>query len=207
MHSTTSLSRFLISWASRSNHLPDYRLPHRKTLLFLAILSCTAGCGAPEQEHRMPESGLAAQSLPAQESWNITLTLSDSGRNSDVVKARHASEYHKGEKKELFVDGGVTVTIYDKKGGKPTVMTAGRGVVHDNQDIEAFDNVIIHTADGTVIQTDYVIRTSHNRKLRSDKRVLITRPTQTIRGSGFESDEDMLHYRIFQASGESESTK
>jgi LPS export ABC transporter protein LptC len=155
----------------------------------------------------VPESGLTAQALPAQESWNITLTLTDSGRNSDVVKARHASEYHQGEKKELFVDGGVTVTIYDRKSGAPTVMTAGRGIVHDNQDIEAFDNVVIHTADGTLIQTDYVIRTSKNRMLRSNKHVIITRPSQTIRGSGFESDEGMLHYRIFQASGESISTK
>jgi len=95
--------------------------------------------------------------------------------------------------------------MFDKNGGAPTVMTAGRGVMHDNQDIEAFDNVVIRSGDGTVIRTEHIVRTSSDKMLRSERFVTITKPSQTIRGYGFESDDAMKRYRIFQASGEAVS--
>jgi LPS export ABC transporter protein LptC len=152
----------------------------------------------------MPTSGLSGQQLPAQESWNITLALSDSGKSRTLISARHASEIHQGEKKEILIDGGISVTIYSKDGA-PTRITAGKGIVHDNQDLEAFDNVIISSSDGTVIRTEHMTRSNQSHMLRSDKAVTITKPSQTIRGSGFESDEAMTHYRIFHASGEAVS--
>jgi len=84
-------------------------------------------------------------------------------------------------------------------------MTAGRAVIHDNQDIEAFDNVVIRSGNGTVVRTDSVIRTDADHMLRSKAFVTIERPGETIRGNGFESDDNMKQYRIFKASGESVS--
>lgn len=133
------------------------------------------------------------------------MALSDSGRAAAVIRAGHAAEYHQGEKKELFIDQGISVTIHDRNGGAPTVITAGRGVVHNNQDIEAFDNVLIRSGDGTSISTEHIVRTSSDRILRSDRYVTITKPSQTIRGYGFESDDAMKRYRIFKASGEAVS--
>jgi LPS export ABC transporter protein LptC len=180
-------------------------LPHLKTFFLLAILLCTAGCGARDKGRPSPASGVSDRELPAQESWNITLAVSDSGRPSSLVRAGHASEYHRGEKRELYIDRGIAVTIYDPQGGAPTYMNAGRGVLHDNQDIEAFDHVLIRSGDGTTISTEHIVRTNSDRMLRSDKYVTITKPSQTIRGYGFESDDAMKRYRIFQASGEAVS--
>jgi LPS export ABC transporter protein LptC len=153
----------------------------------------------------MPTSGLSGQQLPAQESWNVTLALSDSGNSRTLVKARHASEYHQGEKKEIVIDGGISVTIFSRKGDAPTLITAARGIVHDNQDIEAFGDVVIRSGDGTVIRTEHITLTNSDRMLRSDKNVTVTKPSQTVRGYGFESDEAMKRYKIFHASGEAVS--
>lgn len=180
-------------------------MPHLKTCFLLAILSCTAGCGAPEKGRPSSASGTSGESLPAQESWEITLEVSEAGRKSAVVTAGHASEYHQGAKKELLIDRGIRVTMFDRNGGPPTVMSAGRGIMHDNQDIEAFDNVIIRSGDGTVIRTEHIVRSSADRMLRSERYVTITKPSQTIRGYGFESDDAMKRYKIFQASGEAVS--
>ncbi len=135
----------------------------------------------------------------------MTLALSDSGKPRTLISARHAAEYHLGEKKEIMIDGGINVTIFSRKDGTPTYITAGRGVVHDNQDIEAFDNVIIRAGDGTVIRSEHITRNFRDRMIRSDKNVTVTKPTQTVRGSGFESDEAMKRYKIFHASGEAVS--
>jgi LPS export ABC transporter protein LptC len=142
-----------------------------------------------------------AKDMPAQESWNVTIVVSDNGRTKTVVSARHAAEYRQGEKQEIRLDGGVNVQLFNRD-GTATLLTAGRGIVHDNRDIEAFDNVVIRSADGTVIRTEHISRTGSDRMIRSDRYVTITGPTRSIRGYGFESDEAMKRYRIFHASGE-----
>jgi LPS export ABC transporter protein LptC len=149
----------------------------------------------------MPAAAVSTKDMPAQESWNVTLVVSDNGRTKTIVSARHASEYRQGEKQEIRLDGGLNVQLFDRD-GSATLITAGRGIVHDNHDIEAFDNVVIRSADGTVMRTEHIWRTSHDRMIRSDKYVTISGPSRTIRGYGFESDEAMKHYRIFHASGE-----
>jgi LPS export ABC transporter protein LptC len=180
-------------------------LPHLKTIILLAILSCTAGCGAPGKGRPAPASGVSARHLPAQESWDIVVAISDSGRQEASIRAGHAAEYHQDAKKELVIDGGISVTLHDKSGGPPTLMTAGRGILHDNQDIEAFDKVLIRSGDGTTVNTEHIVRTSSDQMLRSEKFVTITKPSQTIRGYGFESDDGMKRYKILQASGEAVS--
>lgn len=179
-------------------------MPYRNALFLLAILACAAGCEAPDKPHT-PAAALHAGRMPAQESWGQTLTVSNNGVETARIVAGHASEYHEEGRKEIVVDGGIRVVISAKDGGPPTVMTAGRGKVHDNNDIEAFDKVVIMTGDGTQIRTDYIMRTAVDRMLRSDRFVTINRPDQTIQGKGFESDEAMKRYRIFQASGEAVS--
>lgn len=173
-----------------------------KSYFLLAILAGTAGCGAPEKGRPSPASASSGEALPSQESWDITLETSNLGIRDAVVRAGHATEYRKGKKKELLFDRGITATIYDRNGGAPTVMTAGHAFVHDNQDIEAFDNVVIRSGDGMVVRTEHITRSSSDRMIRSDRYVTITKPSQTIRGYGFESDDAMKHYKIFQASGE-----
>ncbi|RXK88743.1 LPS export ABC transporter periplasmic protein LptC [Chlorobaculum sp. 24CR] len=160
------------------------------------------GCSAPKVEPRAPTVAVSAADMPAQESWNVTLMVSSDGKTKTIVSAHHAAEYRQGEKQEIRLDGGVSVQLINSDGAA-TLMTAGRGIVHDNQDIEAFDNVVIRSADNTVIRTEYINRSSQERMIRSDKYVTITSPTRTIRGYGFESDDAMKRYKIFHASGES----
>ncbi|WP_226986830.1 LPS export ABC transporter periplasmic protein LptC [Chlorobaculum tepidum] len=173
----------------------------RTTFFSLAIVFGAAGCSAPKKEARTPAAAVYAKDMPSQESWNVTLVVSDNGRTKTIVSARHAAEYRQGEKQEIRLDGGINVQLINRD-GSVTLITAGRGIVHDNQDIEAFDNVVIRSADNTVIRTEHISRSSSNRMIRSDKYVTISGPSRTIRGYGFESDDAMKRYRIFHASGE-----
>jgi LPS export ABC transporter protein LptC len=145
------------------------------------------------------------QNLPTQESERISIVFTGNGRKDAVIEAGHAAEYRRNNGRELVVDGGIRVTIHDRNGGPPTIMSAGRGIVHDNQDIEGFDHVVIRSGDGTVVSTEHIVRSGSDRMLRSERFVTITKPSQTIRGYGFESDETMKRYRIFKASGQTGS--
>lgn len=138
---------------------------------------------------------------PDQESWNLRLLLSDSGRSKTLLEARHAAEYRQGEKQDIRIDGGLILRLFTESGSS-TLITADRGIVHSNQDIEAFDHVVITTEDNTELRTEHITRTSHDHMIRSDRYVTINGPSRNIRGYGFESDDAMKHYRIFHASGE-----
>jgi len=122
-----------------------------------------------------------------------------------VVKAGHFAEYKKKDIITRQLDDGVVVVFHDSAGNPSSRLTAERGIVHDNNDMEAFGNVAIHSGDSTVINTEYIKRFDRDRRLWSDKYVTVRKPGETIRGYGFESDESLKHYTIFNASGEAET--
>jgi LPS export ABC transporter protein LptC len=152
-------------------------------------------------EMRKPAPAVSENEQPDQESWNVRLMLSDSGKSKTLLEARHAGQYRQGEKQEIRIDGGLALRLFND-GGTSTLITAEKGIVHGNQDIEAFNHVVIRTENGTEIRTEYIMRSNLDRMMRSDRFVTINSPSGSIRGYGFESDDAMKSYRIFHASGE-----
>jgi len=178
-------------------------VPEKSIVLFLqVILIVMSGCGASQKERRTPETGFTGINHPVQESWSSRLSVSDSGTTTGVIEAGHGAVYRTNTGDEHHLDGGIKVTFFDVNGLPSTSISAEKAVIHDNQDIEASGNVVITSDKKTVIRTDYIRRTAKERLIRSDKFVTITRPGETIRGFGFESDQELKKYRIFRGSGE-----
>lgn len=175
----------------------------RVIVLFLhVILIVASGCGDPVQERRSPETGFIGPGHPIQESWNVRISLTESGVKRGVIEAGHGAEYRVNSGSEHHLDRGIRLTLFDINGYTTTTITANKAVIHDNQDIEAEGNVIITSRGTTVIKTEYVKRTSNDHMIRSDRFVTITKKDETIRGEGFESDQTLKKYRIFRGSGE-----
>lgn len=171
----------------------------------LAVIACcmiTWGCSNPETERRTSDLMLRGADHPAQEGWNIRMVLSDTGREKAIIEAGHGAEYQQTH----HLDHGVTLRLFDTHGSNSTTITANNAVIHENQDIEAEGNVQIRstTSNGqtTLIATEYMQRTAHNKIIRSDRMVTITRGEEVLRGSGFESDQYLKHFRIFRGSGQ-----
>ncbi len=161
-----------------------------------------SGCGDPVGERRSPETGFIGLDHPVQESWKVRIALTESGIRRGVIEAEHGAEYRTNSGSEHHLDHGVRVDLFDINGHATTTITAEKAVIHDNQDIEAEGNVIITSGGSTVIKTEYVKRTARDKMIRSERFVTITKPGQTIRGEGFESDQALKRYRIFRGSGE-----
>ncbi len=162
-----------------------------------------SGCGNPVKERRSPETGFIGLDHPVQESWKVKIALTENGVRRGVIEAGHGAEYRKNKSSEHHLDQGVRVDLFDINGHTTTTIRAGKAVIHDNQDIEAEGNVIITSEGSTVIKTEYVKRTAKDKMIRSERFVTITRPGETIRGEGFETDQALRRYRIFRGSGES----
>ena len=174
----------------------------RVIVLFLhVVLLVASGCGDPVKERRSPETSFIGTNHPVQETWTVRLALTESGKPRGIIEAGHGAEYRTNAGNEHHLDNGIRLTLFDSNGHSKTIITARTALIHDNQDIEAQGNVII-TSGGTVIKTEYIKRTAKDKMIRSNRFVTITRPDQTIRGEGFESDQALKKYRIFRGSGE-----
>jgi LPS export ABC transporter protein LptC len=170
-------------------------------LLLLLVVMLFAAC---EEKVKPPLAESIPEELPDQESWNSTVTFSDSGQVRAILKAGHIRMY-KG-RNETLLDSGLVVDFFGKDGAHTSTMTADSGRVDDvHKDLEAFENVVFRSDSGTVVETDYIFWENRNRKVRGDRFVTITSPSERLQGYGFEADQDLKNYTVFgQVTGEAE---
>lgn len=161
-----------------------------------------SGCGGPQKDQPSPESSYIGLDHPVQESWEIRLSVTKAGLKRAVIEAGYGAEFRTDAGSEYHLENGLKVTFFDVGGLTATTLTAQKAIIHDNKDIEVFGNIVMTSKNSTVVKTEYARWTAEDRMIRSDRSVTITRPNQTISGKGFETDQDLKKYRIFQTSGE-----
>ena len=184
--------------------LPAFPIPVtlRRAVLAAVCLLLLASC--EEKIKPSISSAGVGRNLPSQESWNATITFTDSARVSAVLRAGHIAMY--GDTKRTLLDSGIVVDFYDTQQRHTSVLTARRGEVNDlTKDFEARDNVIVVSDSGTTLKTEVLYWLNAARKVRSPAFVEIVSPTEQIRGQGFESDQALRHYTIFKVTGQAAS--
>ena len=90
-----------------------------------AFLLLIALGGCEEKVKPSVLSGISGTQLPSQESWNSTITFSDSGIVKAIVKAGHIYAYDNSRVTHL--DSGVVVDFFDEFGKHTTQLTSVRG--------------------------------------------------------------------------------
>lgn len=171
-----------------------------KRLLWLLALLWLA-CGKKSEPPKV-DMTYVGDDYPVQETWNARIIFSDSGRVEAILVAPHIAQYARQGTLERRMDSAFRVEFFDETGKRSSVITGDRAVVHPNNDMEAFGNVVVVSADCARVTTEYMKWSSRDKKIRSDKFVTIKKPTETLSGYGFESDQNLKNYRIFKASGE-----
>lgn len=170
-----------------------------------AVLLLLAGLAACSEEKIKPPvtDFPGGGTLPDQESWNSTVTFSDSGLVRALLQATHISMYE--DRRQTLLDSGLTVDFYSGEGKHTSRLTARRGRVNDaTRDLEAFEHVVFVSDSGTIVETEYLFWDNAQRKVRSDKFVTVTSPKERLQGYGFEADQGLKNYQIFRVSGQAE---
>lgn len=162
-------------------------------LLVLSLLFLTS-CSDQKVKPSINPS-LSVEELPAQESWDATVFFSDSGKTTAILKAGHLQVFY--ESKETILDQNIKVDFYNEEEIKTTTLTAKRGRVDDaTRDLYAMDSVVVKN-DSTTIQTEELKWRNSDKKIVSDKFVTIISPKEKIQGYGFESDQHLQNYVIY----------
>ncbi|MBZ0198603.1 MAG: LPS export ABC transporter periplasmic protein LptC [Ignavibacteriaceae bacterium] len=166
--------------------------------IFLIILSSfffIAGCSKQKVKPEI-NTTLSTEELPAQESWNSTMFFTDSGATKAVLKTGHIRMYEKSQ--STLLDSGVHIDFYGPQENITTVLTSLRGRVNDaTKDLYAIDSVVAVSDSGVTLRSEELMWRNKDKKIVSDKFVTIVSPTEKIQGYGFESDQGLKNYVIY----------
>ena len=148
----------------------------------------------------------ASGGLPSQESWNATITFTDSGTVTGILRAGYIASY--ADKKVTFLDSSITVDFYDEYGRHSSVLTAHKGRVDDvTHNLQAEGNVVVVSDSGTTLKTEILYWDNKTQKVHSPAYVEITSPTEQLQGHGFESDRALLHYKVIRVTGQAKTNE
>jgi len=165
--------------------------------LFFAILLLVSFSGC-QQTRIQPTVVLKSlhDKLPAQESWISKVVFSDSGKTKAILHAGHIRVF--SETMETLLDSNIKVDFYDQNQFHSSTLTSKKGRVDDaTENLWAMDSVVVVSDSGVTIQTEELMWRNKDRKIVSDKFVTILSPKEKIQGYGFESDQSLRNYIIY----------
>lgn len=173
----------------------------RQTIIASLLMLVWLGC--EEKVRPSVLSGVSSTQLPSQESWNSTITFTDSGIVKSIVKAGHIYAYD--NTRITYLDSGVVVDFFDETGQHTTKLTSIRGSVDEGtNNLQAIGNVVVTSDSGTVVRTEKMFWTNEKQMIHSPDFVHITSSTEDLMGTGFESDHNLRNYKIFKVTGTAE---
>lgn len=169
-----------------------------KQVFLICCMSVLAvGC---EEKVRPSVVAINQAEIPSQESWNSTVTFTDSARVKAILWSGHIASY--ATQQYTLLSESLHVDFFNELEEHTSVLTARRGKVNDRtQDFEARENVVVVSDSGTVLRTDSLFWDNTERKIKTDAFVDIVSPTEHIMGHGMISDQGLKNYKIFKVTG------
>jgi len=136
-----------------------------------------------------------SKDLPSQESWNSKVLFTEQGNLKAILLSDHIMMYT--EKGETKLEG-VKIDFYDEQEVHTTTLTSKRGRVDDaTRNMYAIDSVVAVNDSGVVLKTNSLMWRNKDRKIVTEEFVIIETPKEKIQGYGFESDQSLDNYVIY----------
>jgi len=175
----------------------------RPVILCFVLMMVLGGCEEKIKPSILPD--IDGESLLQQESWNSTVTISDSGIVKAVITAGYIRVYE--APRRTLLSEGVVVDFYDETKTKTSILTSEEAKVNDlTNDLEAWRNVVVVSqTDRTILRTERLFWDNRRGLIHTPEFVRIASETEKIQGTGFESEQNLRNYRIFKVSGETQT--
>ncbi|HLP16249.1 MAG TPA: LPS export ABC transporter periplasmic protein LptC [Bacteroidota bacterium] len=170
-------------------------------VIVLMLAACAGGC---EEKIKPSLSGLSSSSMPSQESWNTTVTFTDTGVVKAILRTGHLAMYDTS--RTTLLDSNVRVDFFDERGRHSSTLTSRAGSVDEStNNLEASGNVVVTSDSGVTVRTEKMKWDNARQRILSDEFVRITSPKEQLQGRGFESDQNLRNYKIFHVTGSAQA--
>lgn len=159
-------------------------------ILFLGIYSCSEKKLKPQIDE-----SINSEEIPDQESKKAVITFTEEGKLKAILYSDNIKIL--GEKSEKLLEN-LKIEFFDEEENQTSTLTSLHGKIDDEtQDMYAIDSVVAVSDSGVTLTTDELIWKNKTKKISTDKFVRIVNKEEIIEGYGFESDQNLQNYTIF----------
>ena len=136
-----------------------------------------------------------------QESWGVTILLTDEGLIKAKIKSGHLEKFN--EREFILLDSNVTVDFFDEDENHTSTLICNIAEVNEKSNhMKAIGNVSAISDSGITIYTDTLVWNSVDKKMSTDCKIMLTTEQKdTLYGVGFESNSDLKNWVILNPSG------
>lgn len=173
-------------------------------IISLSITFGIYGCGELSQEQsKQVDEALKDSLTSTTESWNINMEIMEEGLKKVQLWGSYAATYtNKENKNETRIKGPVKIHVFDSAGTVKTRVFSDRAVYQPQDAIfELFGDVRVNTEDERHLESEYLKWQQGSNQITTPKFVIITTPTDSIAGTGFEGSTDLTDYTIKEPKG------
>tara|TARA_B100000686_G_scaffold137603_1_gene144823 strand:- start:554 stop:1087 length:534 start_codon:yes stop_codon:yes gene_type:complete len=144
---------------------------------------------------------------PDQESWGVTIILTDSSIERARVQSGHLEKYNQAQ--HILLDQIVKVDFFDKKQNHVAVLNSAKAEVDQKtNNMKAIGDVVAVSDSGITLYTDTLFWNAKKEQMNTKDSVMITTAEKdTLYGIGFESDSDLQNWKILKPSGVTDRVK
>ncbi|WP_445665063.1 LPS export ABC transporter periplasmic protein LptC [Fodinibius sp. AD559] len=171
--------------------------------LCLLIIVGISACGDLSQEESKQVNEALRDSLTSStETWDMDMEIMEDGQKKVRLWGSYAATYSNDDKNETRIKGPVTVHVFDSVGAVKTKVFSNRAVYKPEDTIfELFGDVQVETRDNRHLDSEYLEWNQSTNNISTPKFVIIKTPTDSIAGTGFEGDTDLVDYTIKEPKG------
>ena len=185
----------------------DILAPHKTLLsLSLAVLLVAligTSCSDLSQEDSQKVNKALQDSLTSTtETWDVDMKIMEKGFKKVRLTGSYAATYNTLKTKETRIKGPVHIDVFDSTGAITTTVDCNRAIYDAGKFVfEFFGNVRVNTDDNRHLESEYLKWQQGSDHISTPEFVIITTPTDSIAGTGFEGNTDLTQYTIKDVKG------
>jgi LPS export ABC transporter protein LptC len=159
------------------------------SILFLA--SCSKNDTLDEISKDVHDQLSTSVEITLTKKGNITATI-----NSEILKKNNQSL-------QLELYNNVNVNLFDENFEHKSLIKSQSAIVNEKENrMKAYGNVIVTSNDGKILMTDSLSWDNNSDKIYTNSNLeFITSDTDTLYGTGFESNIDLTDWNILKPRG------
>lgn len=176
-------------------------LSHLLSALFIIIVCASCGEISTDQKKQIDEA-LSDSLTSTTESWDVDMEILEEGSKKIRLRGSYAATYTGEEQNETRIKGPVNIQVFDSLSNVKTRVSSERAIYRsDEAEFELFGDVKLNTNDNRNLESEYLRWNQNEDILTTPQFVIITTPTDSIAGTGFEGTTDLVDYTIKNPTG------
>lgn len=139
---------------------------------------------------------------PTHVSWDAEFSMIEGGRRRAAIAADRMERYVTEDStysvwRSRGDTGRVRTYLFDEEGDSSATVTADSVLFFTREGrFEAFGDVVVITQSEKRLESEHLTWDQPSRKIRTQRFVHITTPTEVVQGNGLVADEDLETYQI-----------